>query len=110
MNAGAGLKRLDEKRKHYKILQAYLQNLGSKKPYIFGGDINVAHTEKDLARPATNKKTPGFTLEEREDFTTLLRECKLVDTYRALNPNTFDKYTYYSFKFECRKKNIGTCF
>jgi exodeoxyribonuclease III len=105
MNAGQKLERLDLKRKHYEIFEKFLKSLN--KPLIVAGDINVSHKECDLARPKTNTKSAGFTLEERQDFTRLLESCLLVDSYRSLNPNIFDKYTYYSYRFDCRKKNIG---
>lgn len=107
MNAGEKLKRLEEKQAHSKKFSDYIRNLQSKKPVIIGGDLNVAHTENDLARPKTNSKTPGFTPQERQDFTNLINDCNLVDTYRSMHPNTFEKYTYYSFRFNCRQKNIG---
>jgi exodeoxyribonuclease III len=79
INAGAKLVRLDTKRDHYKNhLIPFLKSL--KKPIIFGGDLNVCHKEIDLARPDSNHRTAGFTDEEREDFSLLLKECNLVDT------------------------------
>ncbi|OAJ44782.1 exodeoxyribonuclease III [Batrachochytrium dendrobatidis JEL423] len=56
MNAGADLGRLDLKREHYVKLKKFMGELQSKKPVIWSGDLNVAHTEIDLARPATNTK------------------------------------------------------
>jgi len=46
--------------------RAHLEALDSKKPVIVCGDLNVAHKEIDLANPKTNKKSAGFTKEERE--------------------------------------------
>jgi AP endonuclease-1 len=78
LNAGSKLERLDLKQKHYIKLIEYLSSL--QKPIIVTGDLNVAHTEIDLARPKTNTKTAGFTPQERSDFTRLLEKLELVDT------------------------------
>jgi exodeoxyribonuclease III len=109
-NAGSKLERLDLKSKHYINL---IENLKKwKKPLIFCGDLNVAHKEIDLARPKNNLKylkltrTAGYTPQERKDFTTLLDECKLIDTFRELHPDD-QQYTYYSYRFNCRSKNLG---
>jgi exodeoxyribonuclease III len=60
-NASEGLKRLSEKREHVNVLQEFMKNL--KKPIVWGGDLNVAHTENDLARPKTNLKYLHIDLE-----------------------------------------------
>ena len=46
---------------------AYLKGLEKEKPVIFCGDLNVAHCERDLKNPKTNRKNAGFTDEEREN-------------------------------------------
>ena len=107
-NAGQKLERLEVKRTHYKkVILPYLEGLAAKKALIFAGDLNVAHQEIDLARPKTNGKTAGFTPGEREDFTHLLQTVGLYDSYRILHPKVTDKYTYYSYRFDCYKKNLG---
>ena len=53
------------------IFCAYLKKLEKKKPVIFCGDLNVAHTEIDLANPKANIRNHGFTIEERNGFTRL---------------------------------------
>src|ERR1700709_835341 len=47
---------------------AYLKKLEKKKPVIFCGDLNVAHTEIDLTHPKPNVRNHGFTIEERTGF------------------------------------------
>lgn len=110
-NAGMRLERLEFKLDYCTKMQAYLETLQktSGKPIIYGGDLNVAHQDIDLARPKTNHKTPGFTPQERKAFTALLENENhpMVDTYRALHPKETDKYTYYSYRFSCKAKNIG---
>lgn len=46
-----------------KAFLAHVQELNKKKPVIFMGDLNVAHTEDDLANPKSNKGKKGFTNE-----------------------------------------------
>lgn len=62
----------------------------------------------DLKNPKTNHKTAGFTPEEREDFSLLLKEG-FVDVFRHLYPNTQHAYTYWSYRFNARAKNTGWC-
>jgi exodeoxyribonuclease-3 len=70
------------------------------------GDFNVAHQEIDLARPKENRESAGFSQRERDDFTQILSDCDMVDIWRERNPDTI-KYSWWSFRFGARKKNIG---
>lgn len=76
-----------------------------RKPVIICGDLNVAATEKDLKNPKTNIHNPGFTIEEREKFNTLL-ESGFVDSYRYLYPDKIE-YSWWSYRFHARDKNVG---
>jgi exodeoxyribonuclease-3 len=67
-----------------KLFLKYLKKLESKKPVIFCGDLNVAYTENDLARPKDNIGNAGFTNEERSGFGEYLK-ADFVDTW----PNRF---------------------
>ena len=58
-----------------------MRKLDKKKPVIICGDMNVAHTEIDLKNPKSNKRNAGFTQEERDGFTDLLK-AGFVDTFR----------------------------
>mgnify|MGYP000317397353 FL=1 len=60
---------------------AYLKGLEKEKPVIFCGDLNVAHCERDLKNPKTNRKNAGFTDEERAKFSRVL-ESGFIDTFR----------------------------
>ncbi|KAI9193320.1 Endonuclease/exonuclease/phosphatase [Polychytrium aggregatum] len=107
-NAGSKLERLDFKTRYSAAMEKYLRELEAKKPVIWTGDLNVAHKEVDLARPATNHKTAGFTPTERSDFTRILStKPELIDTYRHFHPDETGRYSYYSFRFDCRKKLLG---
>jgi len=66
---------------------AYAKTLEKIKPVIFCGDLNVAHTEDDLARPKENKGKKGFTEEERQGFENFLK-AGFVDTPGGLTGPT----------------------
>jgi exodeoxyribonuclease-3 len=83
--------------------RAYLASL--KKPVIVCGDLNVAHTEIDLARPKENVGNAGFTTEEREDFDKFLANG-LVDSFRHFE-STGGHYTWWSYQNSARPRNIG---
>ncbi|MAU71041.1 MAG: exodeoxyribonuclease III [Pseudozobellia sp.] len=107
-NSGNGLKRLDYRSEWDRDFTQYLKNLQQKKPIIVTGDFNVAHTANDLANPKSNyNKTSGFTQVEIDGFDHMLGTLKLVDSYRTLHPNTFDKYTFWSQRGGARSRNVG---
>ncbi|MBI2439518.1 MAG: exodeoxyribonuclease III [Candidatus Moranbacteria bacterium] len=84
---------------------AYCRELETKKPVIFCGDLNVAHTENDLAHPKENKGKHGFTNEEREGFQNFL-DAGFVDTFRLFHQgNGF--YSWWSHWQRARERNIG---
>ena len=105
-NAQDGLKRLDHRMAWEDAFRNYLLELDSKKPVIVCGDMNVAHKEIDLKNPKTNHKNPGFTDEEREKMTVLL-DSGFTDTFRHLHPDDTDRYSWWSYRFHAREKNIG---
>jgi exodeoxyribonuclease-3 len=85
---------------------AFLRRLEKKgKPVLFCGDLNVAHTEIDLANPKTNRRNAGFTDEERGNFSALL-DRGFVDTFRAFHPEP-GHYSWWSQMGDCRARNIG---
>ena len=105
-NAQDGLKRLDYRMQWEDDFRAYLQALDTKKPVIVCGDLNVAHKEIDLKNPKGNKKNPGFTDEERGKFDTLL-SAGFVDTFRHFYPDLEGAYSWWSYRFHAREKNVG---
>lgn len=104
-NSKRGLLRLDYRQEWDKAFLEYLQELEKKKPVIFCGDLNVAHTEKDLKNPKSNRRNAGFTDEERAGFTRLL-EHGFIDTFREFNKEP-DNYTWWSYMHNARARNIG---
>jgi exodeoxyribonuclease-3 len=83
----------------------YLKRLEKKKPVIFCGDLNVAHTEIDLANPKANVRNHGFTIEERNGFTAFV-EAGFVDTFREFEKGG-GHYTWWSPMSGARARNIG---
>ena len=105
-NAQDELKRLDYRMEWEDAFRNHLVNLDKKKPVIVCGDMNVAHKEIDLKNPKTNRRNPGFTDEERGKFTPLL-ESGFTDTFRHFFPDTEGIYSWWSYRFQARSKNIG---
>ena len=104
-NAKRDLERMDSRMRFEDLMREYLLNLKSKKNVIYCGDLNVAHEEIDIKNPNTNHFSAGFTDQERDKMTELLNSG-FIDTYRYFNPNEV-KYTWWSYMFQSRSKNIG---
>lgn len=100
------LSRLEYRLNFDKKLTEFLKNLERYKPVILCGDLNVAHQEIDLKNPKSNSGHSGFTIEERESFSNLLNEG-FIDTFRYFYPDKKDSYTWWSYRKDVRKKNIG---
>lgn len=105
-NAKRELERLDYRMIWEDEIRKYLLKLNKTKPVIMCGDLNVAHEEIDLKNPKTNTRNAGFTIEERNKMTELLN-AGFVDTFRYLYPNKEDAYTWWSYMFHAREKNVG---
>lgn len=105
-NSKDQLARLEYRMKWENDFRDYLKSLEKNKPVIMCGDLNVAHKEIDLKNPKTNRKNAGFTDEEREKFTELLKEG-FIDTYRYFNPDKEGVYSWWSYRFNARKNNAG---
>lgn len=82
-----------------------MKSLEKAKPVVACGDFNAAHTEIDLARPKSNTKSAGFTIEEREGISNIIN-AGFIDTFRFLNPS-IQRYTWWSHWANARAKNIG---
>lgn len=105
-NSQDGLKRLDYRMRWEDDFRAYLKGLEKKKPVIVTGDMNVAHQEIDLKNPKTNHKNAGFTDEERGKFAELLN-AGFIDTFRYFYPEREGIYSWWSYRFKAREKNVG---
>jgi exodeoxyribonuclease-3 len=83
----------------------YCKFLEKTKPVIFCGDLNVAHTELDLANPKSNIGKKGFTVQERRGFQNFL-DAGFIDTMRLFKQgNGF--YTWWSHFAAARERNVG---
>jgi exodeoxyribonuclease-3 len=83
----------------------YMLNLKQKKEVIFCGDLNVAHTEDDLANPKPNEGKKGFTKEEREGIDKIIQNG-FIDSFREYHHGN-GHYTWWSYFARARERNIG---
>ncbi len=103
-NAGDGLKRLKERQVWDEKYAEYLQSLDKDKAVLATGDYNVAHNEIDLAHPDNNRKSAGFTDEEREGFSNLLNKG-FTDTFRHIHGDVTGAYTWWAQRVKTSKIN-----
>lgn len=105
-NSQDGLKRLEYRMRWEDAFLSYIKELDEKKPVIYCGDLNVAHQEIDLKNPKTNRRNPGFTDEERGKMTTVL-SSGFLDSFRFFYPELENIYSWWSYRFHARDKNVG---
>lgn len=99
--------RLAYKMKFYDDFLTHCEKLREEgKSIIICGDVNTAHREIDLKNPKANSKTSGFLAEERAWIDRLLA-CGYIDTFRYVNGNEVDRYSWWSYRSSARVKNIG---
>ena len=104
-NAKDGLARITLRQQFDKAMTLYCADLQKKKPVIYCGDMNVAHTEDDLANPKANKGKKGFSDEERAGFDNWLA-AGFVDTFRIFKQGN-GYYTWWSHFAKSRERNVG---
>lgn len=80
--------------------------LAAGKPYIFCGDVNIAHKQIDIKNWRSNQKNSGFTPEERAWMDKLVDEIGFVDAFRVVNQKA-DEYTWWSQRGRARENNVG---
>lgn len=105
-NSKRKLERLEYRMEWDDYFRDYLKRLEENKPVIFCGDLNVAHKEIDLANPKTNRRSAGFTDEERSKMDAL-HEVGFVDTFRHFYPDATEKYSWWSNFAKSRERNVG---
>ncbi|PWZ10771.1 DNA-(apurinic or apyrimidinic site) lyase, chloroplastic [Zea mays] len=106
-NSGDGLKRLTYRVTEWDpSLGNYMKELEKSKPVILTGDLNCAHQEIDIHDPAGNRRSAGFTNEERESFGANFLSKGFVDTFRKQHPNVV-AYSYWGYRHNTRKTNKG---
>lgn len=105
-NAKDDLSRIPMRHDHWDpAFLAYCKHLEQKKPVVFCGDLNVAHTPDDLARPKPNEGKKGYTTEEREGFQNFI-DAGFVDTLRLFTKGP-GHYTWWSHWANARANNVG---
>ncbi|HUO50353.1 MAG TPA: exodeoxyribonuclease III [Candidatus Paceibacterota bacterium] len=106
-NSKPDLSRLTLRDKHWDpAFLEYCKELEKEKPVIFCGDLNVAHTEEDLANPEANDGEHGFTKEERAGIDKIIA-AGFVDTFRHFTPKGKGHYTWWSHFSNARARNVG---
>lgn len=84
----------------------HLLKLQESKPVVLCGDLNVAHKEIDIKNHKTNRKSAGFTDEEREKMTILLNSG-FIDSFRYFYPDKEGAYSWWSYMGKARERNTG---
>ena len=105
-NSKRELERLDYRMVWEDDFRAYVIKLNEQKPVVICGDLNVAHTEIDLKNPKTNRRSAGFTDEERNKMTELLA-AGFTDSFRFLYPDKTGIYSWWSYMRKARENNVG---
>lgn len=106
-NGGSGEERHDFKQVFLKRLNEHAKDLIQQgKELIIVGDYNVAHKEIDVFDPVRLSSVSGFLPEERQWFEQFLN-LGFVDTFRKLNPEVKEKYSWWSYRELARISNRG---
>ena len=105
-NSKRELERLEYRMGWEDAFRAYIAGLDADLPVLICGDLNVAHTEIDIARPGPNRRSAGFTDEERGKMTQLL-DAGFVDTFRWFYPEKTEAYSWWSYMGGARVRNVG---
>ncbi len=105
-NSQRELTRLDWRMAWEDAFLGYIRSLEETKPVVYCGDLNVAHREIDLKNPKSNVRSAGFTQEERDKLSAVLA-AGYIDTFRHFHPEERDAYTWWSYMFKAREKNVG---
>jgi exodeoxyribonuclease-3 len=105
-NGKSGALRLGYKMKFYDEFLKLIERLRKKKPIIFCGDVNTAHTEIDLARPKANEQISGFLPQERAWIDKVIAKG-YIDVFRHLHPKKKEAYSWWSQRSGARARNVG---
>ncbi len=106
-NGGGEPHRLEYKLNFYKAFHKYIEKVRkSGLKIVFCGDLNVAHTEIDIARPKENQNHVGFLPIERAWLDSVI-DSGYIDAFRFINPDARDAYSWWDMKSGARNRNIG---
>lgn len=122
MNSGMNFKRLPARHAWDKAFKRVLRTMrvdshggectfdygipASVKPVVVVGDLNVAHTERDVFDEQVCRDMPGRHPVEVDAFDDLLQACDLVDVFRQRCDDS-DKFTYWDYRTYARAHNRG---
>merc|ERR1711871_1910208 len=107
-NSGQVLERLEERTKKWdRCLEKYIIKLEKEKPVVLVGDLNCANLDIDVHNPKSCAKSAGFTPQERKSFAKLIKNTKLIDSYRYFYPDKKESFTYWSYRQKARERNKG---
>ena len=106
-NSGNDLKRLNYRQDWDKAFLKYLKELEKTKPVVVCGDFNVAHKSIDLARPKANYNKSAGHMQEEIDGMDAYTSNGLLDTFREVNGDVEDKYSWWSYRGGARDRNVG---
>jgi exodeoxyribonuclease-3 len=106
-NGQKNQERLDYKMKFYDDLLDHCEKLREEgKSIVICGDVNTAHKEIDLKNPKANSKKSGFLPIEREWIDKLV-DHGYVDSFRYVNGDEADRYSWWSYRSNARLNNVG---
>ena len=105
-NSKSELERLDYRQEWDRDFLQFMLKLEATKPVIFCGDLNVSHQPIDLARPDANRRSAGYSDEERAGFSAFL-ENGFFDSFRFLYPEKKEAYSWWSYRGGARARNVG---
>lgn len=88
----------------YDLLVKRLEQIKDK-PVVLVGDFNIAHDERDLARPSSNLNNIMFTKEERQQLDRI-ESLGFVDTFRLSHKDN-GHYSWFPYAFDARNRNLG---
>ena len=98
--------RLAYKLAYYEAFLRHAEELRKTKPIVVCGDFNTAHKPIDLARPKENAEISGFLPIERAWLDRFV-EAGYVDTFRLINGDKTGEYSWWSYRFKARERNVG---
>jgi exodeoxyribonuclease III len=103
-----GTGRQDAKYRFLEASTARLAELAADNAhFVLTGDINIAHTERDIRNWKGNLKKAGFLPEERAYLDTWINEVGLVDVHRALSGDVDGPYTWWSMRGKAFDTDTG---
>lgn len=105
-NGQSGEGRLQYKLGFYDAFLEHAEALRKHKPIVVCGDFNTAHHPIDIARPKENEGTSGFLPIERAWMDKLVAHG-YADTFRLKHPGEADQYSWWSYRFKARERNVG---